>query len=209
MVYYKDLQTNEIITFDSEASVGTSFYDISKYLKLENGEVNAMTATSDLLLAKKAKIQAIIAYWDNLRKFNIHSGVTLPCKADQTWFEFIQNSIAICEEKYRIGEVASLEDSFYVFDVIGSSYSINIPYTALLEMRGKISITRRYCAVNSQHHQAIVNSFIVTSERGFEATLDAINSYNFAVDFHTKTPGVQAKDVNRYKCVKNKKTLDY
>ena len=52
MIYYKNLETNQVIVFENESSIGVVFFDEKKYKRLEEKEIN------DFLLSQ-AKAQKI------------------------------------------------------------------------------------------------------------------------------------------------------
>ena len=55
MIYYKNLETNQVTEFENQSSIGGVFFDEKKYKKLEEKEVNDFLLTQ----AKSQKINEI------------------------------------------------------------------------------------------------------------------------------------------------------
>jgi hypothetical protein len=61
MIYFKNLQTNDVITFENQNAIGSSFYDTTTFKELKNGELNAYL----LQEAKNKKLEELEALFQD------------------------------------------------------------------------------------------------------------------------------------------------
>src|SRR5574343_141406 len=209
-VLRKNLLTNEIdygnvdSEFEFENLHGNIIQD-SPWIEISEDDKEFIISAQNRQLQslKVQKKQEIDEYWDKMRVFNIRNGMTLPCKADQNWYNTISNTIDILKTNYELGLLQDLENSTYNYSIIGTDKTIDVPYKALQLIKLTISKGRAYCRVNCDQHLNKINNFIIyitedgkpTNTIDYDSTIQAIKNYNYKVDFATKKPAEPINDI--------------
>lgn len=151
-----------------------------------------------------------------MRNFNIRNGISLPCKADQDWHNTISNTMDILKTSYELGISKDLESSTFNYSIIGTDITIPIPYKVLQLIKLTISEGRNYCRVTCDQHLSMIGFDCVTKifkdpfpllvyvidKKGkpttnidYNATIEAINRYDYKTDFKTKELAKPVQDI--------------